>query len=102
MYELLTLLLLGAVVALWFDALRSREAALEASREACERYGLQFLDETVAFSRVRVVRGEDGRLGVERQYTFEFSENGSTRRSGAVRVHGGRAEDVRLEPYPVR
>ena len=101
MPEILALLLLGAAVAVWIDALRAREAALDAGRKACERYGLQLLDDTVAFVRLRLARDEDGRLGLQRLYTFEFSENGSNRRSGAIRVHGRRAEDVQLEPYPV-
>ncbi len=101
MAEAVALLLLGAAVAVWIDALRAREAALDAGRKACERYGLQLLDDTVAFVRLRFARDEDGRLGLQRLYTFEFSENGSNRRSGAIRVHGRRAEDVQLEPYPV-
>jgi hypothetical protein len=101
MAEAVALLLLGAAVAVWIDALRAREAALDAGRKACERYGLQLLDDTVAFARLRLARDEDGRLGLQRLYTFEFSENGSNRRSGAIRVHGRRAEDVQLEPYPV-
>jgi hypothetical protein len=101
MAEAVALLLLGAAVAVWIDALRAREAALDAGRKACERYGLQLLDDTVAFVRLRLARDEDGRLGLQRLYTFEFSENGSNRRSGAIRVHGRRAEDVQLEPYPV-
>lgn len=102
MAEAVALLLLGAAVAVWIDALRAREAALDAGRKACERYGLQLLDDTVAFARLRLARDEDGRLGLQRLYTFEFSENGSNRRSGAIRVHGRRAEDVQLEPYPVQ
>lgn len=101
MPEILALLLLGAAVAVWMDALRAREAALDAGREACERYGVQFLDDTVAFARLRLVRDENGRLGLQRLYRFEFSENGSNRRSGVIRVHGRYAEDVQLEPYPV-
>ena len=101
MAELVALLLLGAAVAVWVDALRSREAALAAGRSACERYGVQFLDDTVAFARLRFARDGDGRLRVERLYSFEFSEDGSNRRSGSIRVHGRFAEDVDLEPYPV-
>jgi hypothetical protein len=101
MAEAVALLLLGAAVAVWIDALRAREAALDAGRKACERYGLQLLDDTVAFVRLRLARDEDGRLGLQRLYTFEFSENGSNHRRGAIRVHGRRAEDVQLEPYPV-
>lgn len=93
--------MLGAAVAVWLDALRAREAALDAGREACMRYGVQFLDDTVAFVRLRLARDEEGRLRLVRHYSFEFSEDRSSRRSGAIRVRGRFAEDVQLEPYPV-
>ena len=96
------MLLLGAAVAAWIDAMRARESALDAGRSACERYRVQFLDDTVAFARLRLVRDENGRIRVERQYTFEFSDDGANRRSGAIRVQGAQAGDVQLEPYPVR
>ena len=101
MVEILALLLLGACVALWIDALRARESALEAGRDACERYGVQLLDDTVAFARLRLARDENGRLGLERRYHFEFSENGTNRRSGVILVHGRHAGEVQLEPYLV-
>ena len=101
MPEILALLLLGTAVALWLDALRARESALAAGREASERYGVQLRDDNVAFARQRRVRNEEGRLGLERRYTFEFSENGTNRRSGVILVHGRHAGDVQLEPYLV-
>ncbi len=101
MAEAFALLLLAAAVAVWIDSLGAREAALEAGREACARYGLQFLDDTVAFAKLRFVRDGDGRIRLVRLYSFEFSEDGSSRRSGAIRVHGRNAEDVQLEPYSI-
>ena len=102
MAEAVALLLLAAAVAVWIDSLGAREAALDAGREACARYGLQFLDDTVAFAKLRFLRDEDGRIRLVRLYSFEFSEDGSNRRSGAIRVHGRHAEDVQLEPYSIR
>ena len=45
----LLLVLLAALVWLWFDSMRARERALASGKRACERDGLMFLDETGAF-----------------------------------------------------
>src|SRR5262245_16046165 len=50
-----------AVVWFWHDGLRARDVANAAAMAACERIGLQFLDGTAAFSRLRLSR-VDGRL----------------------------------------
>ena len=47
MWEGAAIALIAAAVFLWLDSLRARERAVKAGRAACERYALQFLDETV-------------------------------------------------------
>ena len=102
MWELAALVLLAAAIALWMDSLKVRERAVAAGQAACARYGLQFLDETVAFSRLRMARGEDGRLRLRRTYVFEFSDTGNNRRDGAIVMLGAQVEDLQLEPYPLQ
>lgn len=89
-------------VALWVDSLRAREHAVVAGRAACARYGLQLLDDTVAFTRLRLARDEDGRLRLKRTYVFEFSDTGNNRRHGAIVMLGAQLQDLQLEPYPVQ
>lgn len=102
MWEALAIALIGSGLFLWIDSLRARERALEAGRTACERYALQFLDDTVSFARMRLARNHDGELRIARTYTFEFSDTGNNRRHGVIVMLGGLLEDVRLEPYPVQ
>ncbi len=102
MWEAAAIALIVAGLFLWADSLRARERALEAGRSACERYALQFLDDTVSFARMRLARNEEGSLRIARTYTFEFSDTGNNRRHGAIVMLGGRLEDVQLEPYPVQ
>ena len=99
MWEAFALALVAAAAALWFDSLRAREHAVAAGRAACARYGVQLLDETVAFTRLRLARDEEGRLRLRRTYVFEFSETGDNRRQGAIVMLGARLEDLQLEPY---
>ncbi len=102
MWEAVAILLIIVGALLWVDSLRARERAIQAGRTACERYALQFLDETVSFARLRLARDEEGRLRIVRIYTFEFSETGNNRRNGAIVMLGQDPKDIHLEPYRVQ
>ncbi len=102
MWEGAAMLLIGAGIFFWLDSLRARERAVRAGRSACERYALQFLDDTVTFARLRLARDEAGQLRLARTYTFEFSDTGNNRRQGAIVMLGGELQDLQLEPYPVQ
>jgi hypothetical protein len=99
MWETAAILALGLGALLWVDALRARERALAAGRRACERSGVQFLDETVAGASVRLARDADGRVRLQRTYTFEFSDTGDNRRQGSIVVLGADVSDLHMEPY---
>lgn len=99
MWEGLALALIVTAALLWADSLRARERAVRAGRSACERYELQFLDDTVSFARLRLARDEGGQLKIARTYTFEFSDTGNNRRHGAIVMLGGEVADLHLEPY---
>ena len=102
MWELLALALVLGALALWMDSLRARESAIAAGRAACARYGLQLLDDTVAFTRLRLARDPAGRLRLKRTYVFEFSDTGDNRRHGSIVMLGPQVEDLQLDPYPLR
>ncbi len=99
MWETMAIALIAVGALLWADSLRARERAVKAGRSACERYDLQFLDDTVAFARLRLTRDEEGQLKIARTYTFEFSDTGNNRRHGAIVMLGGEIRDLQLEPY---
>jgi hypothetical protein len=102
MWELGALIGIVAAALFFLDSLRARERAVRAGREACRRYDLQFLDDTVSFARLRLARDDEGRLRFSRTYTFEFTETGNTRRQGAIVMIGHELQDIHLEPYTVQ
>jgi len=101
MFSLETLLLLALCAAAWFwlDGLHKRDLAVVAGRQAAERYGLQFLDETVAFSKLRAGRNRAGRLQLRRIYRFEVSDTGADRLPCSVTLLGGQVEALDMPPY---
>ncbi len=102
MWEAAAIIAIVGGILLWVDSLRARERAVQAGRSACQRYDLQFLDDTVSFARIRLARNEEGGLRIVRTYTFEFSDTGNNRRHGAIVMLGGELQDLHLEPYPVQ
>jgi Protein of unknown function (DUF3301) len=81
----------------WHDTLGARDLANAAARETCASTGAALLDGTVAFHRLRIVRGEGGRPAIERTYLFDYSNDGVTRRQGFVVVCGRRVESIGLQ-----
>lgn len=88
--EIIGILVLAAIAALWLDSIKVREIAVHAARAACVAEGFQFLDDTVAIASLKPVRDEQGRLGLQRAYEFEYSDTGDNRLKGSVVLIGRR------------
>lgn len=102
-YDIAGLVLIGLIVWLVWDSLRAREAAVAASRSACEAEGYQFLDDTVAIESVWPARDDQGRLRLRRVYGFEYSDTGLTRHKGSVVMLGAEVLALRIGrhgPFP--
>lgn len=97
MIELGLILLIVLALLLWADGRRVQEIGVRAARGECERAGLQFLDETVALSRLALRRDTDGRLRLERAYSFEYGTASGDRERGRVVVLGHRVTALELE-----
>lgn len=97
MSNLLIGIVLLALLGFWWDSLGARQAARLAGRRACEGKGMQFLDDTVAITRIRLRRDGRGRLMFYRQYRFEFSLSGEDRRAGQVDLIGKQVLRVEME-----
>ncbi|MES9992363.1 MAG: DUF3301 domain-containing protein [Candidatus Thiodiazotropha sp.] len=87
------LLLLMLLVWFWRDSLRVREIAIQISRKACHSHGVQFLDQTVALHRLGIRWLRSG-LKLRRVYEFDYSLEGSGRRTGYLVMLG--TENVSL------
>ena len=100
--EAFLLVALAVVAWYWYDSMRARERALGVGRVACERDGLQLLDDTVQCVRLRFARNEEGRLQLRRTYRFEFSDTGLNRRDGSIVLRGTELESLYMEPFLVQ
>ncbi|MCW5625522.1 MAG: DUF3301 domain-containing protein, partial [Burkholderiales bacterium] len=64
--ELALLLIVVAGAWFWLDTLKTREIALKAGERECAAEGLQFLDWTVAQTRLRLARDGSGTVKLRR------------------------------------
>jgi hypothetical protein len=89
------LLVLALLVGFWLDSARSREQAVRHCTRACRDRGVQFLDQTVALTRLGLAWSPRG-LRLRRSYRFDFSVEGVERHSGEIRMLGTQLERFSL------
>lgn len=89
MPTLILMMIVGAAgFAYWNAARAAAEHAKHLGRNACGAAEVIWLDESVHASGIRVRRNEDGRLGFERSFRFEYSYDGVDRHIGRMVLRG--------------
>jgi hypothetical protein len=78
---------------MWLDSARAREFANLLAQRYCENRDMQFLDQTVALTRMGL-RWTNGGLRIRRMYRFDFSLEGSGRHTGYVLMLGSDLEMI--------
>ena len=90
MPTVILLMIFGAAAFSYWNASRAAaEHAERLGRNACSAADVILLDQTVQASGIRLRRNEDGRLGFERSFRFEYSRDGSDRHTGSLSLLGG-------------
>lgn len=97
--EIGLLVMLAITAWFWLDGIKAREIAVAAGQEAAEKYGLQFLDETVGMTKLRTGRDRAGRMQLKRTYAFEVSDTGIERLACSVTLLGKRVEAIDIPPH---
>jgi hypothetical protein len=101
MSNVIWLVLTAMALWYWWDSLRSKETARRAGRNACQRAGVQFLDDTVVRRKIWLARGASGRMQVCRRYHFEFASDGEYRYGGQISLQGQQVREVIMDAYRV-
>ncbi|MFA6231310.1 MAG: DUF3301 domain-containing protein [Rhodanobacter sp.] len=95
LFNLLSLLVFGALVGLWLKLSRARERATHEAGQQCLQHGLQLLDETVGLRGLRL-RRVNGLQRIERCYGFEVSIDGDDRQPGRLWMIGDALSSLSL------
>ena len=89
-----TLVILMIVTAMAFSFWSAGRAAAERAetvgRDACQSAGVQWLDQSVHAISLRLCRHDNGWLGLERTFRFDYSIDGADRHIGRLVLRGER------------
>jgi hypothetical protein len=85
---LILLIVIGVSALAWSDARAASELATRLGRDACARAGVQWLDQSMALTRLGLRRASDGRMRLMRQYRFDYSLQGDDRHHGGLALLG--------------
>lgn len=99
--DMLTFLLIIGLLWFWWDSRGVAEKAIQAAKLSCDRVGVTFLNDTVAWKKVRFQRNGQGRLQLQRTYFFEFASDMKQRYQGEVVMLGSVIRKVSMEAYRV-
>jgi hypothetical protein len=102
--DFITLFYLFVLIAsgwFWLKSIHMIEIARIAAREACIKADVQFLDDSVEGSGLKMKRNRFGSRVLQRTYRFEFSETGNSRHEGQVILLGDSIESVTMDPYQI-
>ncbi|AKC87464.1 DUF3301 domain-containing protein [Pseudoxanthomonas suwonensis] len=91
MPSVILIMIAGAAAFAWWNAARAAaERAESLGRDACAAADVQWLDQSVQAAGLRLYRREDGWLGLERSFRFDYSHDGIDRHSGRLVLRGDR------------
>jgi len=98
---LIIFFILVVLIAFWWDSASAYENAYQAARQACKSNAIHLLDDTLARTKIKLCRHENGYMQFCRQYTFEFSTDGEMRYKGKIMLSGKFVQKVEMEAYRV-
>ena len=90
------IIVLAATAWFWLDSSRARELAVGICKQASEKYGVQFLDESVVLKKLGLRWPSEG-IRIRRVYQFDFSRDGVQRITGHIALIGINLEYLDFE-----
>ena len=93
---ILGLFALGMLLWFWVNARTAHEKVLQLSAKVCRDLGVQRLDDTVALRRIGCRWTGNGPT-ITRSFRFEFSNDGTDRAVGEIRLVGLQLDWIRVD-----
>lgn len=87
---MVVMIVAATAFAFWSSGRAAAERAEAVGRDACHAAGVQWLDQSVHAIGLRLCRHDDGWLGWERTFRFDYSRDGQDRNVGRMVLRGDR------------
>ena len=99
MFEFLLLFGVVLAVAFWWRTNELKQVAYQIAKQRCDEHDVQFLDDSVVLSKVRLHRNGEGRVVLLCHFCFEFAIRGDERYHGEMQFLGSRLRFVEMAPH---
>jgi len=97
--ELMIIMCLALVIWFWLDSMKINEIARHIGARLCQKNNVQFLDDTVHLSSMKIAKNKFGQLKIFRQYKFEFTNSEFHRYNGQVVLAGHHLNSSFMDVY---
>lgn len=93
MTELLLLIVVAAVILFVLNNAKARDIARSQSKQATQRRGMVFLDDSIALKSIKIKRF-NGQLNFYRSYAFEYNESDYNRYNAKIELIGYKVRKI--------
>lgn len=99
--ELIIIMILALLVWFWLESMKVNEIARFMGAKKCQENNVQFLDDTVHISSIRIGKNSYGQIKLLRKYKFEFTNSELHRYSGELTMAGKQLVDFYMQAYRI-
>ncbi len=99
--ELIIIMGLTLLIWFWLDSMKINETARIYGAKMCKKNNVQFLDDTVHLSSVKLSKTKYGQIRLFRKYNFEFTNSEYHRYHGELTLVGRQLQSSHMEVYRV-
>jgi len=97
--ELFIIICMTILIGFWFDSMKVNETARIIGAKICRKNNVQFLDETVHLSSIKLAKNKHGQLKIIRKYKFEFTNSEFHRYAGELTLAGRVLQSSHMDVY---
>jgi len=99
--ELLIIMGLVLLIVFWLESMRVNEIARLIGARICKENNVQFLDDTVHLSSLRIGKNSYGQFKLLRKYKFEFTNSELHRYGGELTLAGKQLIESHMDVYRI-
>lgn len=92
-------MILSVLIWFWLESMRVNEIARMMGAKKCRENNVQFLDDTVHLSNIKLGKNSYGQLKFVRNYNFEFTNSEKHRYQGSLSLAGKQLVKFHMDAY---
>lgn len=101
MSKVIAIIALGLIAYYWSYTQKLKACAVRGAKKRCNEAGVQFLDHTVVYHKMRWFKNASGQRRIQREYLFDFTSTGEQRYVGKVYLQAHHIASVDLGTYSI-